>query len=94
MNDDIPFEFSINKDRFKCLLNDIDRLRKDLKMQTCPICLDELICEGLEQGKNAVTISPCHDLHAFHKDCIAESLKHDNRCPCCRLFISLEFLED
>mmetsp|Transcript_48328 Transcript_48328/g.105320 ORF Transcript_48328/g.105320 Transcript_48328/m.105320 type:complete len:117 (+) Transcript_48328:737-1087(+) len=102
--EDIPFEFSINKDRFKFVLNDLERLRQELKIQTCPICLEDLIGRGEDNGNgggvrngcgsSTVTISPCHDLHAFHKQCIVESLQHDNRCPCCRLFISKEFLED
>jgi len=43
---------------------------------SCPICLD-----GLENGEGNVMTS-CG--HAFHKDCIEESLKSRNQCPSCR----------
>ena len=43
---------------------------------SCPICLD-----GLENGEGNVMTS-CG--HAFHKDCIEESLKIRNLCPACR----------
>jgi SWI/SNF-related matrix-associated actin-dependent regulator of chromatin subfamily A3 len=43
---------------------------------SCPICLD-----GLENGEGTVMTS-CG--HAFHKDCIEESLKSRGQCPNCR----------
>ena len=36
--------------------------------------------------------TPCE--HSFHKNCLQESLKHNDRCPVCRASIPQIFDED
>lgn len=80
------------------MLSDKDRLRMILKDQSCAICLDELIVDNGSLNSNInpankLVISPCHDMHAFHENCMMNALNFDSRCPCCRMRISKEFIE-
>ena len=48
-------------------------------VQLCAICLEDYkVGEDIGWSRNPL----CH--HAFHKDCILESLKAHNSCPICR----------
>ena len=53
----------------------------NIKDTKCAICLDVL---------NQPTITSCK--HIFCKECIRQSLRHKNECPCCREAITFESL--
>ena len=53
----------------------------NMKDAKCAICLDKL---------NQPTITNCK--HIFCNKCIRQSLRHKNKCPCCRELITLKSL--
>ena len=56
------------------------QLDAENKNDECPICLQPMHQDGPLKGTNV-----CN--HVFHSECLADSLKHDGKCPVCRAVI-------
>jgi hypothetical protein len=63
----------------KGVTTEMDVNSTNSSVQLCAICLEDYnVGEDIGWSRNPL----CH--HAFHKDCILESLKVNNSCPICR----------
>jgi len=60
-------------------------LLKEHAGEDCAICL-------YETNKRDIVLPCCH--HYMHKDCLKDWIKHDNRCPICKLTLNQQWIKD
>ncbi len=96
---------SAQEDKVKAFLNKLkkkDNL-KEIFMEACLICLDDFKSENelkeIEKAgnkenyeKEETSVSECG--HKFHKKCIAEWLKKEEKCPLCKTKIEAKGNDD